>query len=213
MNNHNYIHPVTNIGKRSLDIIGATIGFLLAMPILPIIILFIKLDSPGPVLFRQTRVGRIWPDRIEHFEMIKFRTMRQDAEQKTGAVWASKNDPRITKVGNFLRKTRLDEIPQFINVLKGDMSLIGPRPERPTISTDLEDHIPFYLERTYGVTPGITGLAQVNQGYDETIEDVRSKLAYDLAYSLSLSKPVSWLSMDISIVVKTVLVMVLGRGR
>ena len=139
--------------------------------------------------------------------------MRSDAEAKTGPVWAQKNDPRLTKVGIFLRKTRLDELPQFINVIQGDMSLIGPRPERPIISDKLETDIPFYTERTYGVMPGITGLAQVNQGYDEDLEDVRSKLAYDFAYSLSLTKPMQWLAMDTKIIFKTIMVMVLGRGQ
>jgi lipopolysaccharide/colanic/teichoic acid biosynthesis glycosyltransferase len=209
----NYIHPICLVGKRLLDIFGAAIGLSLTLPLFPIIAIIIKVDSRGPVFFRQERVGRIWKTHKEHFFMIKFRTMVQEAESQTGEVWATKNDPRITSVGNFLRKTRLDELPQFLNVLAGDMSLIGPRPERPGISDDLEEEIPFYLERTYGVTPGITGLAQVNQGYDETLDDVRSKLAYDLAYSVSLHNPKQWILMDISIAFKTVMVMILGRGQ
>ena len=186
---HEFIHPTTKRMKRAMDIVGALIGLSLTFWLFPLIALAIKLDSPGPVIFRQTRVGRIWPDRMEIFEMMKFRSMRNDAEKGTGAVWATKADPRVTHVGKFLRKTRLDELPQFLNVLKGDMSLIGPRPERPCISDNLEDDIPFYKERTYGVTPGITGLAQIYQGYDETLDDVRSKLGYDLAYSLTLNRP------------------------
>jgi len=139
--------------------------------------------------------------------------MVQDAESGTGAVWAQKNDSRLTKIGKLLRKMRLDELPQFINVIKGEMSLIGPRPERPEIAIKLEQEIPFYSERTYDVTPGITGLAQVSQGYDTCIEDVKTKLGYDFAYSLSLTKLHSWLLMDLTIIVKTLLIMALGRGQ
>ena len=128
-------------------------------------------------------------------------------------MWAKKDDPRITRVGRFLRKTRLDEIPQLFNVLCGDMSVIGPRPERPGICNKLEDAIPLYIERTYGVRPGITGLAQVYQGYDETIEDVRSKVAYDHAYALSLSRLTSWLTMDGEILWQTAGVVLGARGR
>jgi len=145
--------------------------------------------------------------------MIKFRTMVNNAEADTGAVWATNNDNRLTFIGKLLRKTRLDELPQFINVIKGEMSLIGPRPERPEIVKRLEKEIPFYSERTYDMTPGITGLAQVYQGYDTCIDDVRSKIAYDFAYSLSLTKLHRWLLMDLKIIFKTLLIMVLGRGR
>lgn len=208
-----YIHPVTAQAKRAMDILGALTGIILTLPLWPLIALAIKWESPGPVFFRQQRVGRIYPDYIEFFYMIKFRSMRQDAETKTGAVWATKNDPRVTRVGNFLRKTRLDELPQFINVLQGDMSLIGPRPERPHFCHKLEAAIPFYVERTYGIAPGITGLAQVSQGYDETLDDVRSKLAYDLAYSLALTSPWKWIKLDLNIVWRTLKVMVGKRGQ
>ena len=208
-----FIHPTTKRMKRAMDILGALIGLSLTFWLFPLIALAIKFDSPGPVLFRQTRVGRIWPDRMEIFEMMKFRSMCNDAEKGTGAVWATKGDPRVTRVGKFLRKTRLDELPQFLNVLKGDMSLIGPRPERPCISDNLENDIPFYKERTYGVTPGITGLAQIYQGYDETLDDVRSKLGYDLAYSLTLNRPAAWLMTDLKIVFLTIWIMITGRGQ
>ncbi|MEF1342080.1 sugar transferase, partial [Vibrio rotiferianus] len=132
---------------------------------------------------------------------------------RSGAVWASKNDPRITPVGRVLRKTRLDEIPQLFNVLKGEMSLIGPRPERPDFYQKLEDEIPFFVERTYGVLPGITGLAQVNQGYDSCIEDVRRKVAFDHSYALSLDSYKSWITTDISIMTRTLVVMIDGRGQ
>jgi len=145
--------------------------------------------------------------------MIKFRTMRSDAELKSGAVWATKSDPRITRVGHLLRKTRLDELPQFINVLRGEMSLIGPRPERPGFYHKLEIEIPFFADRTYGVMPGITGLAQVNQGYDTSIEDVRSKVGFDHRYALALDNPLSWIKMDLDITLRTVMVMLMGRGQ
>ncbi len=213
MNTNSDIHPLTAFGKRSVDIIGSALLLLLVAPLFPLIALAIKLDSPGPVFFKQLRIGRAFTHRTEMFYMIKFRSMRQDAEKSSGAVWAQKNDPRITTLGKFLRKTRLDELPQLINVLKGEMSIIGPRPERPGFYKKLETEIPFFAERTYGVTPGITGLAQVYQGYDETIEDVRSKVGYDHRYALALSNPIDWISMDFSIAWRTVMVMVLGRGQ
>ncbi|MGL4602161.1 MAG: sugar transferase [Plesiomonas sp.] len=208
-----YVHPVTAFTKRTMDIIGALLGTILTFPLWPAIALAIKLESKGPIFFKQQRVGRIFPDHVELFYMIKFRSMRQDAESVSGAVWATKNDPRITRVGNFLRKTRLDELPQFINVIRGEMSLIGPRPERPQFCNTLEDAIPFYIERTYGVAPGITGLAQVSQGYDESVDDVRNKLAYDLAYSLALTHPWQWLKLDLNIAWRTIKVMVSKRGQ
>lgn len=208
-----HIHWATAYGKRLFDLLGSTAASLLFLPLFPILALAIRLDSRGPIFFRQLRIGTIRPDRVDLFMMIKFRTMRVDAEAKTGAVWAQEKDPRITRVGRFMRKTRLDELPQLFNVIRGDMSIIGPRPERPGFYDRLENDIPFFIERTYGVTPGITGLAQVYQGYDTSIEDVRSKLAYDLAYSLALCSPWSWIAMDIKIIFKTLAVMIGQRGR
>lgn len=199
--------------KRGVDIVGALVGLALCLPLFPLIALAIKLESPGPVFFRQLRIGAMREDRTELFEMIKFRSMRQDAEAGTGAVWAAKNDPRVTRVGRFIRKTRLDELPQFLNVLLGDMSLIGPRPERPGFYQKLERAIPYFAERTMGLRPGITGLAQVRQGYDETLDDVRNKVSYDHAYALRLSSPGSWLKTDVTIVWETLAVMGFGRGR
>jgi len=199
--------------KRAFDICAALIGLTLTLPILPLLILAIKLDSKGPVFFRQLRVGRALPDVTEVFWMIKFRSMTQDAEQKSGAVWAKKVDPRVTRVGKFMRKTRLDEIPQLINVLRGEMSLVGPRPERPHFYQSLETAIPLYAERTYGLRPGITGLAQVYQGYDETIEDVRRKVGFDHSYAAVLSSLGSWISMDLLVIWRTVWVVVFGRGQ
>jgi len=213
MNNDFHIDPITGRSKRIFDLILASSGLVLTLPLLPLIALAIKLDSPGPVFFRQMRIGKALPDRTALFQMIKFRTMGTDAERASGATWATKCDPRITRVGNFLRKTRLDELPQFINVLQGDMSMIGPRPERPGFYQKLENAIPFFTERTYGVSPGITGLAQVNQGYDTCVDDVRAKVGFDHSYALSLCTARSWLKMDLFIMLKTVSVMVMGRGQ
>jgi lipopolysaccharide/colanic/teichoic acid biosynthesis glycosyltransferase/cellulose synthase/poly-beta-1,6-N-acetylglucosamine synthase-like glycosyltransferase len=201
------------LAKRSFDMAFAFVGLILSLPIMLLVCIAIKLDSRGPVLFQQTRVGRAWPNYTELFTMYKFRSMQVDAEKISGPVWATKNDPRITTVGKFLRKTRLDEIPQLVNVLKGDMSLVGPRPERPGICDKLENAIPFYADRTYGVRPGITGLAQVFQGYDETIEDVRSKVSYDHAYAMATGTWKSWLKLDLEILVRTVAVVAFGRGQ
>ncbi|AIW18969.1 sugar transferase [Vibrio coralliilyticus] len=201
------------LAKRIFDFLCAVIGLLMLSPILPAIALAIKLDSKGPIFYKQLRVGKSTPEQMMFFEIIKFRTMYVDAETRTGAVWATENDPRITPVGRFLRKTRLDEIPQLFNVIQGDMSLIGPRPERPSFYNKLETAIPYFADRTYGVMPGITGLAQVNQGYDTCIDDVRRKVGFDHSYALSLRSLKSWILMDISIITKTLIVMVDGRGR
>lgn len=211
--NTQYIPHAVVLTKRIMDIIVASIGLLICAIVFPFIALATMISSPGPILFRQMRIGHADANFTQIFWMYKFRTMRVDAEAGTGAVWASKHDPRITPVGRFLRKTRLDELPQLYNVLCGDMSLIGPRPERPGFYQKLENAIPYFAERTWGLKPGITGLAQVNQGYDETIEDVRNKVAWDHAYALSLSGFFSWLRSDLSIACRTLLVMVCGRGQ
>ncbi len=209
----NYVHPLARLGKRVLDI-ACGLGAMVALIFLFVpIALAIKLDSRGPVFYRQMRVGRATPRATELFWLSKFRTMRTDAEKMTGAVWAATDDPRVTRVGRFLRKTRLDELPQAWNVLRGDMSVVGPRPERPQFFQRLEGAIPFYIERTYGLKPGITGLAQVSQGYDSSIEDVRSKVLYDHVYALRISQPLQWLVTDVSIILRTFSVMVLGKGQ
>lgn len=199
--------------KRCFDLSVATVALVVLLPVIPFIALAVKVSSKGPVFYKQLRVGRSTPTQMELFEIIKFRTMYQDAEAKSGAVWATDNDPRITPVGLFLRKTRLDEIPQLINVLRGEMSIIGPRPERPSFYQKLEAAIPYFADRTYGVMPGITGLAQVNQGYDTCIDDVRRKVGFDHSYALSLSSLKSWALMDLSIITRTLVVMIDGRGR
>ena len=159
-----YVHPLTALGKRCMDIAIAAIALAITLPLFPLIALAVKLDSRGPAIYQQLRIGYQRDNYISLFMMKKFRTMRVDAEEGTGPVWAKKNDSRITRIGNFLRKTRLDELPQLWNVLVGDMSIVGPRPERPGMCCKLEGEIPFYTERTYDVTPGITGLAQVSLG-------------------------------------------------
>ncbi len=201
------------ISKQVMDIIcGLAALAVMALLFVPIA-LAIKLTSKGPVFYRQLRVGRQSPASTQLFRLFKFRTMYVDAETRSGAVWATKNDPRITPVGRFLRKTRLDELPQCLNVLMGDMSVIGPRPERPVFFRRLEEQIPFYSERIYGLKPGITGLAQVNQAYDETIEDVRNKLLYDHAYAARITTWSEWLRTDLGIVLSTARVMAQGKGQ
>ncbi len=199
--------------KRGADILVALLALLLVASLLPLLALAVKLDSPGPAVFRQLRVGRMRPDRTELFVMYKFRSMRTDAEAKSGAVWAAKRDPRVTRVGMFLRKTRLDELPQLWNVLRGDMSIVGPRPERPGFYGRLEAAVPFFAERTAGLRPGITGMAQVYQGYDTCIDDVRKKAGWDHAYALSLTGLRRWLLVDARVAVDTVQVMLTGRGQ
>ncbi|ELO5514564.1 sugar transferase [Vibrio vulnificus] len=199
--------------KRLFDLVFALLALIVTLPLFPLIALAIKVTSKGNIIYKQLRVGRSTPEKMELFEIMKFRTMYCDAESRSGAVWATENDPRITPVGRFLRKTRLDELPQLFNVLKGEMSLIGPRPERPDFYQRLEQEIPYFADRTYGVLPGITGLAQINQGYDTSIEDVRRKVGFDHSYALSLSSFSNWLQTDIAIIVKTIIVMVDGRGR
>ncbi len=168
--------------NRLLNFTVALIAVLLSLPLLPFIALAVRMGSPGPVLYRQKRVGL----GNEKFYCYKFRTMRQDAEADTGATWATDDDPRITKVGKFLRTSRLDEIPQLWCVLKGDMNFVGPRPERPEFVEWLSREIPFYTVR-HVVRPGITGWAQVQYKYGNTLDDAREKLQYDLFYITNAS--------------------------
>ncbi len=167
--------------KRAIDVVTSVIGLLVALPLLPLIALMIKLNDGGPVFYNQDRVG----ENGTVFRLYKFRTMRVDAENGK-AVWAKKNDPRVTLAGRFLRKTRLDELPQLYNVLRGDMSLVGPRPERPDIVEELGRHIPYYAER-HLVKPGISGWAQIGFRYGNSIEDAKRKLQFDLYYLKHMS--------------------------
>ena len=216
--------------KRTLDVVGAAAGLILAAPLMIVIAGAIKLDSPGPVFYTQTRVGvnrrkgdrryfrwvgvadnRQGERRREDlfgrpFRIVKFRTMIQDAEKKTGPVWATQNDPRITRLGRFLRRMRMDEIPQFWSVLKGDMSLVGPRPERPAFVRDLSEKVDGYHKRLE-VKPGLTGLAQVENGYDSSLSSVQQKVGFDLKY---ISVWSFWT--DVRILAKTVVVVMTGKG-
>ncbi len=216
--------------KRTIDILGASVGIILTAPLMALVALAVKLDSRGPALYSQTRVGinrrrggrrlaamsatadRRARDRRREdlhgrpFSILKFRTMVVDAEKNSGPVWATQNDPRITRIGRFLRKTRLDEIPQFLSVLKGDMSLVGPRPERPKFVADLSTKVDNYTRRL-DVKPGITGLAQVENGYDSSLASVNRKVQYDLQYIRSWS-----VLSDLRILAKTVVVVITGKG-
>ena len=188
--------------RRIVSFLASLVLLLVVLPVIPFVILAIKFDSKGPVLYRQKRVGRGGVT----FYCYKFRTMRQDAEADTGPTWAGDDDPRITRVGKFLRSSRLDEIPQLWNVVKGDMAFAGPRPERPEFVEWLTREIPYYPVR-HVVRPGITGWAQVKYKYGNTIEDAREKLQYDLYYIKNAS-----IGLDLMIMFQTVKIVLLGRG-
>ena len=200
------------IAKRSVDIIGSSLAILVSLPLIPLVALAIRLNSPGPVLYRQERVAKDDAGNGYQFLLYKFRTMRLDAEADGGAVWAKEDDPRVTAVGAFLRKARLDELPQLFQVLRGEMTLIGPRPERPSICDILLPRLPGYDDRLATCKPGITGWAQVHTGYDTSVESVREKLFYDLAYNAHLYGLRSYFAMEARIIFLTLAVMVYGRG-
>ena len=193
----------TEIIKRLFDVTLASIGLIVMAPVMALVAVAIKLESVGPILYRQARSGQ----NGGIFILNKFRSMREDAEQGTGAVWAQLQDPRVTRVGNVLRKTRLDELPQLFNVLLGHMSFIGPRPERPEFIYSLQTQIPYYMKRL-SVKPGITGWAQVKYRYGASVEDSLEKLQYDLYYIKNLS-----LFLDLLILLNTIQVVLFARGR
>lgn len=226
----------TRFGKRAFDIVVASTLLVLLAPVMLIVALLVRMTSPGPAIFSQTRVGlnlrrpgrdrratsagappeehgerRQGRDRRNdfaygrHFTLYKFRTMRNDAE-RDGARFAVKGDPRVTSIGRFLRKTRLDELPQLWNVLRGEMSLVGPRPERPEFMRELSEQIPGYVDRL-GLQPGLTGVAQILNGYDNEIEGFRRKVAFDLYYLQNCS-----LWNDVKILIRTINVVLSGSG-
>jgi lipopolysaccharide/colanic/teichoic acid biosynthesis glycosyltransferase len=237
------------LAKRALDVVASGLLLAIAAPVMLLAAVAIKLDSPGPVLYRQRRAGALLGvERREgrqylhfvEFDMPKFRTMCEDAEKGTGAVLARKGDPRVTRVGRWLRATRLDELPQLWCVLRGHMSLVGPRPERPRLLRDFAFAIPFFEERMRGVKPGLTGFAQINLGYSgdalpgteiarlqdalrnpfeidaaegALADDMRLKLLYDLAYSAALDDLWTYLRTEVEIILKTPLVMLRGLGQ
>jgi lipopolysaccharide/colanic/teichoic acid biosynthesis glycosyltransferase len=232
--------------KRALDVALAVLGLVATAALFPLLILAIRLDSRGPIFYRQRRAAGVG-SRVEsghltfvEFDMLKFRTMRVDAERFTGAVLADERDPRVTRVGRFLRKTRLDELPQLWNVLQGTMSVVGPRPERPELFENLALAIPFFEERMRDCKPGITGLAQISLGYTgralagsavealgdslvnpfklplatgATADDMRTKLLFDLAYVSALEHFGTFLSTELTIILKTPWTMLRGLGR
>lgn len=189
--------------KRIFDVIFSLIIGILVLPFFPIIALVIKLDSIGPVFYRQKRLGQAG----KIFEIIKFRTMKNDAEKETGAVWAAKNDARATKVGRLLRKSRIDELPQLWNIIKGEMSFVGPRAERPEFYEQLRSGVPFYEER-YLIKPGLTGWAQIHFTYASSVEDAAQKLQYDLYYIKNRS-----ILVDLEVVLKTINISLRHAGR
>lgn len=192
---------LTLLLKRLLDLLCGLAGLLLTAPLMLLIAIAIRLESKGPIIFRQTRVGL----RGQPFELLKFRSMRIDAEQN-GAVWASENDPRVTRIGGFLRNYRLDEFPQFINIIRGQMSFVGPRPERPVFVEQLRKEISYYDER-HSVRPGLTGWAQVQYKYGSSVEDARRKMEYDLFYLKNMSIP-----FDCAIILRTIRIVLTGWG-
>ena len=188
--------------KRVVDVSCATAGLMISLPLMGLIGLIVRLDSKGPIIYRQRRVGL----HGRCFEVLKFRSMRVNAEAHNGAQWAQANDPRVTRVGKYLRKFRLDEFPQFVNVIRGDMSFVGPRPERPEFVEQLRKIIPYYDDR-HSVRPGLTGWAQVQYKYGSTVDDACRKLEYDLFYLKNMS-----VTFDVAIIFYTVRTILSGHG-
>ena len=197
-----FVRKTYAVLKRILDVCFSVAGFIILSPLLLLLALAVKITSKGPIIYSQTRVGKDG----ELFEIYKLRTMKVDAEKDSGPVWARSNDNRLTPIGKFLRKSHMDELPQFINVLNGEMSIIGPRPERPVFVDQFKKEITGYQGRLE-VKPGITGLAQVWHRYDATIEDVKKKLKYDLLYIKKMC-----LMSDFRIILRTFRVVVTGEG-
>jgi exopolysaccharide biosynthesis polyprenyl glycosylphosphotransferase len=195
-------HPWNELAKRAVDVALSSVMLVLTWPLMLATAIAVRMDTEGPILFTQERVGR----NGEPFTLFKFRSMRADAEKMTGPVWATQDDPRITRVGKFIRRTRLDELPQIFNVFAGHMSLVGPRPERQHFVDELAAKIPYYRQR-HIVKPGVTGWAQINYRYGSTFEDSLQKLQYDLFYIKNQS-----LLFDFSILFNTVKIVILRKG-
>jgi sugar transferase (PEP-CTERM system associated) len=195
-------HPWAELSKRTVDLTLAMAMLVLTWPLMIVTALLVRFDSHGPILFTQERVGRDG----KPFTLLKFRSMRADAEKLSGPVWATQDDPRITRSGRFIRKTRLDELPQLFNILAGHMSLVGPRPERQHFVDDLQAKIPYFKQR-HIVKPGLTGWAQINYRYGASFEDAVQKLQYDLFYIKNQS-----LLFDLSILFNTVKIVILRKG-
>lgn len=193
---------LSGVFKRLFDIVASLVLLVIALPVIALTAIAIKLESRGPAFYRQRRVGLYG----QGFDCVKLRSMRQDAEIAGAAVWAEKDDPRITRIGRFIRKVRIDELPQCWSVLKGEMSFVGPRPERPQFVEDLEQRLPYYAER-HMVKPGITGWAQINYPYGASIEDSRQKLEYDLYYAKNYSP-----FLDLLILLQTLRVILFPEG-
>ena len=194
--------PQNLLYQRISNVIVAVIGIVVSSPIMLLTALAVRVSSPGPVLYRQTRVGLDGA----LFTVYKFRSMRVDAEVGTGAVWAQKDDPRVTTVGRLIRRIRFDELPQLFNVFRGEMSMVGPRPERPEFVKALNEQIPYYRQR-HCVRPGITGWAQISYKYGDTLQDTITKLEYDLYYIKNMS-----MALDTYIIFHTLKAMLLSRG-
>lgn len=193
---------IQRITKRLVDLSMAFLGLVILTPVMIVVAILIKLDSPGPVIFKQERCGLGG----KSFKMLKFRSMRTDAEADSGPTWAAEDDPRITRMGGYLRKSRLDEVPQLINVIRGEMSLVGPRPERPWFVERLAQTVPNYQLR-HTVKPGITGEAQIFVGYDTCYEDVVRKVQHDLSYIRNKG-----ILHDFKLLVQTVSIISTGHG-
>jgi sugar transferase (PEP-CTERM system associated) len=193
---------LSRLSKRLVGLTLSTAMLVLLSPLLLVVALAIRMESKGPAIFKQERVG----EDGETFTLYKFRSMRTDAEKQTGPVWAEEDDPRITRVGRIIRKVRIDELPQLWNVLKGDMSFVGPRPERPFFVEQLKKKIPYYNER-FAVKPGVTGWAQIKYPYGSTEKDALEKLKYDLYYIKNMS-----VIMDLMVIFHTVKIVLLSRG-
>ena len=198
----NRYSEVAHHTRRIVNALLAILGFVVSLPVMILVAIAVKLDSAGPIFYTQERVGK----NGRRFKIIKFRSMRTDAEEASGPVWAEESDPRVTRVGRIIRKLRLDELPQFVNVIRGDMNFVGPRPERPVFVEQLGELVPYYSQR-HLVKPGLTGWAQIKFPYGSTVDDAIEKLRYDLYYIKNQT-----LLLDLGIIFETIKIVIFGRG-